>query len=44
MVHEAALPKAKQHGMKIAKAKREELQKHAEGSAAKEKVQTDDTA
>lgn len=34
MVHEAALPKVKQHGMRAAKAKREEMLKHAEGSAA----------
>ena len=34
MVHEAALPKAKHHGMRAAKAKREEILKHAEASAA----------
>ena len=34
MVHEAALPKPKQHGMKAAKAKREEMLKHAEATAA----------
>lgn len=33
MVHEASLPKPKQHGMKGAKAKREEMLKHAEASA-----------
>ena len=33
MVHEAALPKPKQHGMKAAKARREEMLKHAEASA-----------
>jgi hypothetical protein len=34
MVHEAELPKPKQHGMRAAKAKREEMLKHAEASAA----------
>jgi len=34
MVHEAALPKAKQHGMRSAKARREDMLKHAEASAA----------
>jgi hypothetical protein len=34
MVHEAALPKPKQHGMRAAKARREEMLKHAEASAA----------
>lgn len=29
MVHDAALPKAKQHGIKVAKAKREEMHKQA---------------
>ena len=33
MVHEAALPKPKQHVTKAAKAKREEMLKHAEASA-----------
>jgi hypothetical protein len=32
MVHEAALPKPKQHVMKATKAKREEMLKHAEAS------------
>lgn len=45
IVHEAALPKAKQHGMKAAKAKREEMLKQAhtaeEIAAAKEKAQMD---
>jgi curved DNA-binding protein CbpA len=45
MVHEAALPKVKQHGMRAAKAKREEMLKHAEGSAAtKEKSEMDGAA
>jgi hypothetical protein len=34
MVHEAALPKAKQHGMNASKARREEMLKHTEASAA----------
>jgi len=34
MVHEAALPKPKQHGMKAAKARREEMHKYAEAAAA----------
>ena len=33
MVHEAALPKPRQHGMRAAKARREEMLKHAEASA-----------
>ena len=40
MVHEAALPKAKQHGMRATKARREEMLKHAEASATKEKSQS----
>ena len=34
MVHEAALPKPKQHGMRAAKVRREEMQKYAEAAAA----------
>lgn len=42
MVHEAALPKAKQHGMRATKAKREEMHKHVEVSAGvKEKGEMD---
>jgi len=45
MVHEAALPKAKQHGMRATKARREEMLKHAEGSAAtKEQSKMDGAA
>lgn len=40
MVHEAAQPKHKQHGMKAAKAKREEMLKHAEASTGKENLKT----
>ncbi|KAF8817417.1 DnaJ domain-containing protein [Phlegmacium glaucopus] len=36
MVHEAALPKAKQHGMKAAKAKQEEMLKQAHAEAEKQ--------
>lgn len=45
MVHEAALPKAKQHGMRATKARREEMLKHMEGSAAtKEQSKMDGAA